>query len=219
MLSLFSTKRPYLHIARQACRLVVRCWPPNNAASRCDLGPSCCLFRLDRFAIFPHNTSKTTAANEISAKSIGTYIPCTHVCSGKSYVLGEQEAEGEEDGEQPLHERQRRVLWILQDYDEDVNAAADVFTVTAGAAALESALPSTVRVVGEGYASVPYDHTELAVAVGGDGLATFFENVEVRVCPAVFHRAGYVCSTGTFNFLHTIHIFGSHALFSLEDSE
>lgn len=94
--------------------------------------------------------------------------------------VGEQEADGEE-GEQPPHERQRRVLWSLEDYDENVNAAADVFTMTAGGAALESALPSTVRVVGEGYVSVPYDHTELAAAVGGDGLATFFENVEVRI--------------------------------------
>eukprot|EP00752_Nemacystus_decipiens_P002581 g2416.t2 len=91
----------------------------------------------------------------------------------------DEDEPGGEVGEQPPHERRRRVLWSLQDYDEDVNAAADVFTTTAGAAALESALPSTVRVVGEGYVSVPYDHTELAAAVGGDGLATFFENVEV----------------------------------------
>lgn len=85
---------------------------------------------------------------------------------------------------------QRRVLWSLEDYNEDVNAAADVFTMTAGAVALESALPSTVRVVGEGYVSALYDHTELAVAVGGDGLATFFENVEVCSAPGLGWRSG-----------------------------
>lgn len=62
-----------------------------------------------------------------------------------------------------------------------MNAASDVFAMTAGAAALESALPFTVRVVGEGYAPAAYDHTELAAAVGGDALATFFENVEVCI--------------------------------------
>lgn len=96
---------------------------------------------------------------------------------------GEQGEEGGGEGEEEAsreRRRQRRVLWTLQDYDEGVNAAADVFATTAGAAALESALPSTIRVVGEGYTPTPYDQTELAAAVGSDGLATFFENVEVR---------------------------------------
>lgn len=81
--------------------------------------------------------------------------------------------------EKALHAYQRRTLWGPEDYEEDTNPTVDVFTMTAGAAALESALPFTVHVVGEGYAGVPYDHTELAPAVGGDGLATCFENVEV----------------------------------------
>lgn len=77
-------------------------------------------------------------------------------------------------------ERRRRKLWKLADYDEVVNPGADTFTLTAGGAAFESAIPPTVRVVGEGYASTPYDNTELAMAVGGDNLASFFEEVEVR---------------------------------------
>lgn len=77
-------------------------------------------------------------------------------------------------------EQRRRKLWKLWDYDEAVNPGADTFTLTAGAAAFESAIPPTVRVVGEGYVSTPYDNTELAMAVGGDSLASFFENVEVR---------------------------------------
>ncbi|CAM9937546.1 unnamed protein product, partial [Ectocarpus sp. 8 AP-2014] len=55
----------------------------------------------------------------------------------------------------------------------------DTFTLTAGVAAFESALPSTVRVVGEGYESTRYDNIELAAAVGADSLVSFFNNVKV----------------------------------------
>ncbi|CAM9394854.1 unnamed protein product, partial [Laminaria digitata] len=58
----------------------------------------------------------------------------------------------------------RRRLQSLSDYDDTVNPAADVFTLTAGAAAFESALSSTVRIVSEGYVSTNEDNVELTVA-------------------------------------------------------
>ena len=67
----------------------------------------------------------------------------------------------------------RRRLYELSDYDNTVNPAADVFTLIAGAAAFESALPSTVRIVSEGYVSVPEDHVELTFAC--EDLAGLFE--------------------------------------------
>lgn len=36
-------------------------------------------------------------------------------------------------------------------YDEANNVGADVFAVTAGSAAFESAVPTTIRVLNEGY--------------------------------------------------------------------
>lgn len=57
-----------------------------------------------------------------------------------------------------------RRLYVLADYEPDVNPAADVFALTMGAAAFESAIPSTVRVVSEGYIPTAYDRIELTVA-------------------------------------------------------
>lgn len=92
---------------------------------------------------------------------------------------GQNEVVGEGPPLRAAHEHQRRALFRLREYEGDMNPAADVFAITAGTAALESALPSTIRVVGGGYVGTPYDHTELATAVSGDGLATFFQNVQV----------------------------------------
>ena len=70
-----------------------------------------------------------------------------------------------------------RSLQESASYDSTVNAAADVFTTTAGAAAFESALPSTVRIVSEGYLSTAYDGVELTVA--REDLAGLVENNNV----------------------------------------
>ncbi|CAM9820602.1 unnamed protein product, partial [Ectocarpus sp. 4 AP-2014] len=60
--------------------------------------------------------------------------------------------------------RGRRLYITSSDYNTTINAAADVFTVTAGGAAFESALPGTVRIVSEGYVSNDDDNVELNVA-------------------------------------------------------
>lgn len=62
---------------------------------------------------------------------------------------------------------------MLSDYQADANPAADVFTMTVGAAAFESAVPSTVRIVSEGYIPTAYDRVELTVA--RENMATLFE--------------------------------------------
>lgn len=46
--------------------------------------------------------------------------------------------------------RSRRRLHVLSDYNESVDATADAFVIAAGGAALEAALPGTVRIVSEG---------------------------------------------------------------------
>ena len=77
----------------------------------------------------------------------------------------------------PPHTPRRRLAYSLSDYDNTIDPGADVFTLTAGAAAFESALPSTVRIVSEGYASVAEDHIELTVAC--EDLAGLFERNDV----------------------------------------
>eukprot|EP00904_Undaria_pinnatifida_P011027 jgi/Undpi1/7054/HiC_scaffold_21.g09528.m1 len=66
--------------------------------------------------------------------------------------------------DQPESSIHRRRLYSPDFYDQTTNAAADVFTLTAGAAAFESALPPTVRIVSEGYVSAAEDNIELMVA-------------------------------------------------------
>ena len=66
--------------------------------------------------------------------------------------------------DQPEPYAHRRRLYSPDFYDQTANAAADVFTLTAGATAFESALPSTVRIVSQGYVSVAEDNVELTVA-------------------------------------------------------
>lgn len=63
--------------------------------------------------------------------------------------------------------RQRRLYETAEHkhYNEIVDAGVDVFFTTAGAAALESAIPATVRIVSEGYISTGDDNIELTVAV------------------------------------------------------
>lgn len=63
----------------------------------------------------------------------------------------------------PPHDRHRR-LYSLSNYEDSTNPAADVFTLTVGAAAFESALPSNLRIVSEGYVPTAYDGVELTVA-------------------------------------------------------
>ena len=77
----------------------------------------------------------------------------------------------------PLPDPPRRRLFSAADYDDTLNPAADVFVLTAGAAAFGSSLPSTVRIVSEGYASVDEDNVELIVA--SEDLAGLFERNDV----------------------------------------
>ncbi|CAN0025010.1 unnamed protein product [Ectocarpus sp. 6 AP-2014] len=136
----------------------------------------------------------TTAPVEATAEPVEPTTPPADSGDGSAGGRGEerrrirrrglQEMRGEpldEDGrEHPVPGRQsRRGLWLTTDYDESTNPGADTFTLTAGVAAFESALPSTVRVVGEGYESTRYDNIELAAAVGADSLVSFFNNVKV----------------------------------------
>ena len=76
----------------------------------------------------------------------------------------------------PLEEDRRR-LYSVDDYDGTMNTAADVFTLTAGGAVLESAIPATVRIVSEGYVSTDDDSIELTVASGD--MASLFERNKV----------------------------------------
>ena len=64
-----------------------------------------------------------------------------------------------------------------EDYDDSVNVGADVFFTTVAAAALESSLPATVRVVSEGYFSTDDDNIELVVA--REDMAGLFERNDV----------------------------------------
>lgn len=73
----------------------------------------------------------------------------------------------------PVAREERRSLWVIDDYDESVNAAADVLFTTVAGAAFESALPATVRVVSDDYSSAKEDYVELT-AVRED-MAGFFE--------------------------------------------
>lgn len=60
----------------------------------------------------------------------------------------------------PCHGRARRKLQqssLFEQYNETVDAGTDVLVATAGYAALESALPSTVRIVSEGFVSTRSD--------------------------------------------------------------
>ncbi|CAN0184328.1 unnamed protein product [Scytosiphon promiscuus] len=96
-----------------------------------------------------------------------------------NHDVGSSDPQGDAEGEWYSSGQRRRSLWSLTDYDETVNPGADTFTLTAGGAAFESAIPSTLRVVSEGYVATRYDNIELTKAVGGDNLASFFEDVEL----------------------------------------
>lgn len=75
-----------------------------------------------------------------------------------------------------LVETHRR-LYSYEDYDDGINAAADVFALTTGTAAFESAIPATVRIVSEGYVSTDDDMIELTVA--SDDIPNLFERNDV----------------------------------------
>ncbi|CBJ27734.1 peroxidase [Ectocarpus siliculosus] len=61
-------------------------------------------------------------------------------------------------------EQRRELLFTFDYYDDLLNPSADVFVTVAMTAAFESALPSTLRIVSEGYVATDYDHLELTVA-------------------------------------------------------
>ncbi|CAM9946401.1 unnamed protein product, partial [Ectocarpus sp. 13 AM-2016] len=71
-------------------------------------------------------------------------------------------------------EQRRELLFTFDYYDDTVDPSADVFVTVAMTAAFESALPSTLRILGEGYVATDYDHLELAVAA--DDIAGLFEH-------------------------------------------
>lgn len=94
---------------------------------------------------------------------------------GSAVPAGEVSATGVKSVPQP--DLPRRRLFSAEDYDDTLNPAADVFVLTAGAAAFGSSLPSTLRIVSEGYVSVPEDNVELIVA--REDLAGLFERNDV----------------------------------------
>ncbi|CAB1101232.1 unnamed protein product [Ectocarpus sp. CCAP 1310/34] len=71
-------------------------------------------------------------------------------------------------------QQRRELLFTFDYYDDTVDPSADVFVTVAMTAAFESALPSTLRIVGEGYVATDYDHLELTVAA--DDITGLFEH-------------------------------------------
>lgn len=71
----------------------------------------------------------------------------------------------------------RELLFTFEYYDPTADPSADVFVAGAVAAAFESALPATLRIVSEGYAPTDYDQIELAVASAD--IPGLFENNEI----------------------------------------
>lgn len=74
-------------------------------------------------------------------------------------------------------QRHRELLFSFEYYDGTLDPSVDVFTAVAMTAAFESALPSTLRIVGEGYVPTDYDNIELTAAA--DDIPGLLENNEV----------------------------------------
>lgn len=75
----------------------------------------------------------------------------------------------------PSPQSRRQLLFTFEYYDSDANPSADVFVAGAVAAAFESALPATLRIVSEGFVPADYDQIELTVA-SADILGLFQNN-------------------------------------------
>lgn len=101
--------------------------------------------------------------NDLTGGRMGSVIPADEVSGSRRESVGPDVP--------------RRRLYSIGDYDDTANAAVDVFTLIAGAAAFESALPSNVRIVSEGYVSADEDNVELTVAC--EDLAGLFERNDV----------------------------------------
>lgn len=71
----------------------------------------------------------------------------------------------------------RELLFTFEYYNPTADPSADVFVAGAVAAAFESALPATLRIVSEGYVPTKYDQIELAAASAD--IQRLFEHNEV----------------------------------------
>lgn len=71
----------------------------------------------------------------------------------------------------------RELLFTFEYYDPTADPSADVFVAGAVAAAFESALPATLRIVSEGYVPTDYDQIELTVASAD--IPGLFENNDI----------------------------------------
>lgn len=120
------------------------------------------------------------AGDAVGTKARRLGVPLEHALGGRG-AMGSVVPEGEVSGiggeSVPVPDLPERRLYFLEDYDDTVNPAADVFALTAGAAALGSSLPSTVRIVSKGYVSVDEDNVELIVA--SEDIAGLFERNSV----------------------------------------
>lgn len=105
--------------------------------------------------------------------------------------------------------RRQRRLYQEEDYDTSVNAAADVFVMTAGGAAFESALPPTVRIVSDGFISVDEDNVELTSACAD--IAGLFERNSV----ADIIRGAILSPTLAMDTHYTAAVSTSSSLFKL----
>ena len=76
-------------------------------------------------------------------------------------------------------QNRRELLYTFESYDDTADPSADVFVAVAMTAAFESALPATLRIVGEGYVSTAYDHMLLSAAA--EDVPGLFEDNEINV--------------------------------------
>lgn len=124
--------------------------------------------------------SSQLAKDAVGTKAGRPGVPLDHAPGGRgaaSSVVTEGGVSGTGGESVLVPDLPRRRLYSLDDYDDTVNPTADVFALTAGAAAFGSSLPPTVRIVAKGYASVDEDNVELIVA--SEDLAGLFERNSV----------------------------------------
>eukprot|EP00903_Cladosiphon_okamuranus_P015565 g14370.t1 len=148
-------------------RCCVEVAPANGFEGDEDIFQAC---RGWTIAIFQHVTQ-----NDFIIRLLGVSVQGL----GLTPYLGSDVPDEEEEEEEETRVRRGRRL-LSQNYNASVDASADVFAITAGGAALESALPGTVRIVSEGYVSVDDDNIQLSAA-SADMAGLFSRNDPVNV--------------------------------------
>eukprot|EP00752_Nemacystus_decipiens_P001683 g1633.t1 len=143
-------------------RCCVEVAPDNDFVGDEDIFQAC---RGWTIAIFQHVTQ-----NDFLIRLLGLNVEnlglTPYLSSDVSWTGSTTSASDEEEIRRMTRGRRsrRRLDTPGTDYNESVDASADVFVIAAGGAALESALPGTVRIVSEGYVSVDDDNIPLSTA-------------------------------------------------------